>query len=295
MAQSAAGRYSDGFLRAIDKALAVRPEDRTASIAELRSDLGLSPAGAAEATRSGGPARAGPQPAAPAARVGHGSGQGALIGGVLVRSRRRDRALPGSTKPATRMPHRPLPAAVIRRRRRCRPPPPARSFEIGNEFERDRRADARLQASPRADRSRLASAGQARLQRDSSRDGYVQVLVLGPDGSLLLLFPNAQASDNRIKAGRTLHLPQPSWLLDTVEPSGREEFLVVVSAQPRDYSELSQQRDYIFLKLPTGKRGAEAAAGWTRSTPLLLGSLKSCPQADCEAYGAARFSVEVVR
>jgi hypothetical protein len=82
--------------------------------------------------------------------------------------------------------------------------------------------------------------------------------------------------------------------LDVSEPAGQEEFLVIVSAQPRDYSELSQERNYIFLKLPTGERGAEVAARWTRSTPLLLGSLRTCPAADCEEYGAARFNVEIV-
>ncbi|MEY8878485.1 MAG: DUF4384 domain-containing protein, partial [Leptothrix sp. (in: b-proteobacteria)] len=147
-----------------------------------------------------------------------------------------------------------------------------------------------------------AASQRLRIGRDAlsftvsaARDGYVQVLLFGPDGSLMLLFPNAQASDNRIKAGQTLKLPQASWPLETAEPTGPERFLVIVSAEPRDYSELSQQREYSFLKLPTQQRGAELAARWTRSTPLLLGSLKSCIEADCDAYGAAQFSVEVVR
>lgn len=41
LARVAAGRYSDRFLRAIDHALAVRPEQRTASIAQLRDEIGL--------------------------------------------------------------------------------------------------------------------------------------------------------------------------------------------------------------------------------------------------------------
>ena len=41
---SAKGRYSPKFLQAIDKALRVRPEERTQTIAELRADLGLSDA-----------------------------------------------------------------------------------------------------------------------------------------------------------------------------------------------------------------------------------------------------------
>jgi serine/threonine protein kinase len=41
LVQAAAGRYSERFLAAIDRALAVRPEERTQSIGELRNDLGL--------------------------------------------------------------------------------------------------------------------------------------------------------------------------------------------------------------------------------------------------------------
>ena len=41
LAQAAAGRYSDRFLSAVDRALAVRPEQRTQSIGEFRQDMGL--------------------------------------------------------------------------------------------------------------------------------------------------------------------------------------------------------------------------------------------------------------
>jgi hypothetical protein len=39
--RAAAGRYSDRFLRAIDHALGVRPEQRPQSVAEMRAELGL--------------------------------------------------------------------------------------------------------------------------------------------------------------------------------------------------------------------------------------------------------------
>ena len=41
LSEVAKGRYSDRFLRAVDRALAVRPEDRTRSIEAFRVDLGL--------------------------------------------------------------------------------------------------------------------------------------------------------------------------------------------------------------------------------------------------------------
>jgi hypothetical protein len=41
--RAAAGRYSAGFLRAIDHALGVRPQDRPQSVAEMRAELRLQP------------------------------------------------------------------------------------------------------------------------------------------------------------------------------------------------------------------------------------------------------------
>jgi Domain of unknown function (DUF4384) len=130
----------------------------------------------------------------------------------------------------------------------------------------------------------------------STRDGYVHVIKLGPDGSLVLLWPNSKSVNNRILAGQTLKLPQPSWSLVAAEPIGIEQFLVIVSQHPRDYSVLSSEREYYFLNLPTGDRATELLARWSRKTPMLLGgSPAACNVEGCDAYGATRFSVEVVR
>jgi serine/threonine protein kinase len=43
LARAAAGRYGDAFLRAIDHALRVRPEQRPQSVAQMRAELGLPP------------------------------------------------------------------------------------------------------------------------------------------------------------------------------------------------------------------------------------------------------------
>ena len=60
LAQAAAGRYSPGFLAAIDHALAVKPDDRTASIDQLRAELGLGRDPPAQASPSARPPAAGP-------------------------------------------------------------------------------------------------------------------------------------------------------------------------------------------------------------------------------------------
>ena len=157
-----------------------------------------------------------------------------------------------------------------------------------------RSAEFDVKATPNASRLRI---GKDRLgfKVTSSRDGHVYVLVGGPDGSLLLLYPNAVAGDSRIRAGQTLALPQSSWPLDTAEPAGPERFAVIVSEHPRDFSHLNQERVAWFLNLPTGAAGAALASGHAGPGSVLAGKATQCDGDACQRYGAARFSVDVVR
>ena len=84
-------------------------------------------------------------------------------------------------------------------------------------------------ATLRIDRDEL------RFSITSARDGYVQVLLAGPDGSLLQIFPNDRARNNHIGAGATLRLPGAAWPLKASDPPGLEHFLVLVTAEPRSY------------------------------------------------------------
>ena len=324
--KSAEGRYSPQFLQAMDKALRVRPEERTPSIAALRADLGLgdvstpnqSPAPPASPStampvaalsahaRSQSPSPLASPLASPSAVPAKG-GKGLWLGvGVLALSAAGVGtyfALAAS-KPAVAVAvavalAAPGPVAAVPVPVPVPVPQVAARFDIVTEFDKvvsNQTSGFTVDAVPVKTQFRIGKDALG-FSVKSARDGFVQVLVLGPDGSALLLFPNAQASDNRIKAGQTLTLPKASWKLDTAEPAGAEHFLVIVSAQPRDYSELGKDRDYIFLKLPTQAQGQGQAlsANWSRSTPMLLGGLKSCAAADCDAYGAARFEVEIVK
>jgi serine/threonine protein kinase len=346
MAQSAAGRYSPRFLEAMDRALRVRPEERTQTVADLRADLGLGGAAASSAAtvlnpavpaldratavssqdfdplasaapvvarpaaRNSEPAAAAAAPRAPAAAAASGGkglwiGAGAAvlvlagIGGFMLMSPE------PAEPPAVAAAPAPAPAAPVASPAPTQapvappPPPPPLRFDALQQFDKVMAGQA-----PGFDVVAVAARPQLRIGRDklsftvkSSRDGYVNVLLLGPDGSLLHFFPNTQATDNRIRAGQVLTLPQANWILDTAEPAGAEYFLVIVSEHPRDYSPLSKQREYYFLELPTGDTATALLAGWPHPTPLLLGALSpkaTCQGDACNAYGAARFTVDVV-
>ena len=350
MSQSAAGQYSERFLTAMDRALSVRPEERTQSIAALREDLGLEPLGANEpntrmrtivatqaavprtvstaaatlapddektriAPRTPGPQNAptkgsaAPAPVSAPSRTGLwvGVGVAALLlagaagyllwGGTAAKSS----APTTSTAPSARPAVDPLPASTPLAPTPLPTAPPATvvrpEFNVQAEFDKVMSAQTAgytVTATPARPQLRIGRDKLA-FEVSSSRDGYVQVLLLGPDQSLVLLYPNSAATAHAIKAGQRLVLPQANWPLLASEPTGPEHFLVVVSSSPRDYSALVQGNEYIFKKLPTGAAAAEIAARHSGAMPLLLGAPGKKCSADCDVFGAALFSLEVTR
>ena len=321
LAESAAGRYSPKFLQAIDRALRVRPEDRTASIAELRADLGLGAATAAQAasarshfdapTQISAHAATAPAPSpTPAGKPGSpGKGLWLGLGALLLAAAGGSVYVLQGPDPASADKAAITPAETVLTPATTPATTPTTALTTAAPASIDPRQafEQILQVQTAGFKVTATSAKQQfRIGKDplaftveSSRDGFVNVLMLGQDGALLLLFPNAQAPDNRIKAGRPLPLPQNSWPLETAEPPGPQQFLVIVSAQPRDYSSLSKEREEMFLKLPTGEPAAALTqalkAKGQLTTSYLLGLGRACSTSNCDDFGAAQFGVEVVR
>jgi len=323
--QAAAGRYSAPFLRALDRALRVRPEERTPSIAELRQDLGLRPLIKGEgegdderpAAREGLPSsfegrtlQAGHVPAQTAsAEAKPGRKRWLILGaslgllGIAITA-----WLGGSAPPAKDNPAQSPVTAVVAADTAVPAAPalqPSASAMSPSSFD---------PAQAIADVVQRQSAGftvEAKLPREqfvigkdrlsfrikSARDGHVQVLLLGQDGSLLQFLPNAQIPQLKIKAGQELELPPKSWPVEAAEPPGRQQFLIIVSAEPRDYSALSSEREDVFLKLPTGDKAMSLMRDQasTSKVPFLLGRSAACKTPACDDYGATRFTADVVR
>ncbi|MGQ3096321.1 MAG: DUF4384 domain-containing protein, partial [Roseateles sp.] len=146
-----------------------------------------------------------------------------------------------------------------------------------------------------AERTRLRiDQDDLRFSVSASRDGYVYVLLAGPDGSLVQLYPNDRAKNNHIRAGETLRLPGASWPLKASDPPGLEHFFVLVTAEPRSFAPWATDKDpsYGFLTLPAEGPATGVASG---ASHWLLGQ-PACGHANCAAeYGAAVFSVEAVK
>ena len=291
LAESAAGRYRSNFLQALDQALAVRPEDRTQSIAALRSDLGLSDVlPLDEQTRFSGAAGGRHEALSADAkkpRVSRGLWLG--LGAVLLLAAGIGGYAAFKPSPVAAPATASLPAepVVI----------PA-SLNMLDEFDKvlaARTAGFDVEALPDLPQIRI-SKDDLGFKVKSSRDGFVSVLMLDPGGGLIQIFPNKMSENlgsSRIKAGEIM-LPMASLQLSAQEPTGTEHFLVIVSQEMRDYSALSTEIDDYFLKLPTKEAAAAKARQWSRNTPLLLGAAVGC-NADCDKFGAVRFQIEVVR
>ena len=299
LTQLAKGRYSDRLLVAVDRALQVLPEQRTASMESFREALGLTghyaPKPGQMATLIQAPAEPAPLAAAPkpAARsrlpllLGLGLAAIGAVAWFATRSAAPVVPAPSAAAPMTTAAPAPapVPAAV-------EPAP------------RDLQAQFRqlvARHSEGFDVQAQAESTRLRIDRDdlrfsvsASREGYVYVLLAGPDGSLMQLYPNGRAKNNHIGANETLRLPGANWPLKASDPPGPEHFFVLVTAEPRSFAPWATEKDpsYGFLTLPAQGPAGGAAPG---SASWLLGQ-PDCGHANCAGeYGAAVFSVEAVK
>jgi serine/threonine protein kinase len=316
LAQEAAGRYSPKFLAAIDRALAVKPEERTPSIAALRHELGLDtmppPAPRATARDEGKRIADTPRGAASPASAGRsrtpmyaGLGVLALLGGGLYAMLAPSKKAPVATTASTPV-EAPAASGVVVAAAPVAPPPapvaPAavaptnQPFDPVLDFQRvvaAQSADFKVDAA--------TTQPQFRIDRDflsfsvkSEKDGYLYVFLHGSDGVLMQVFPNAMAKNNKMRAGQALTLPpgKSQWAMKASGPRGVDHFIAIVSTWPRDFSAtgLQVQDGYGQASLQTVREAAERAGS---AAPLFLG--KAICDKDCtDQFGAAVFSSEQI-
>ena len=353
LVESAAGRYSEALLAAIDRALAVRPEHRTQSIGELRQDLGLAETSPAEhnyatqplppgtemperhaseptraATAMATPASPAPGPAfaprpagaapvagaamsrqsspqAPVAKgngVKIGVGVGALIAvavGAYVGLAPKPRpasvdqaAAPTSslaTAPAATMPA--PPPAVVQAPPPSTPTPAPTTFDPAAEFQRVlavQTAGFGVKAEPVKAQLKIG-VDEFRFSVASDRDGYVYVYGFSSDGTLALLVPNNISGAVRVKKGQTWRFPTGNgFVLDSQEPAGSTQMLVMVSSRQRNLEGASPRTEGTVKLFPTGPAAAALAAGFS-GRGSVLGGQPVCPASGpCDdEYGAA--------
>jgi hypothetical protein len=300
------GRYSAEFLAAIDSALAVKPEQRPQSVAEMRSLLRLGDSAVARAAPARPPALPDKPAAAPAQAARKGkpylaysgiaafvlaatAGGYALIGGDAPPAPARNSGVRSvGPDPGFRAPPRAEPQA---------PPAPAAEAPFDA-------IGALHQVLDGASRERAVSIGlaKARVQigKDrlqftvhSSHPGYLYVLMVGTDRSnFWMLFPNAVDQNNRIASGQTLKLPRKGWMMGADGPAGIDQFVAIVADSPRNFRAAGLVDGQLFAEFPVA-RAAQLQRAHGGATALYAGVPECGADAGCSpAYGAAVFSIE---
>ena len=323
LAQAAAGRYSAAFLEAIDRALRVRPEERTPSVDAFRRELGMSGEPVAEAEKTQRRARAvaaatrpAPLQSAPppprsrvplfagiaAAALVAGVGLYAMLGGEKATTPAVAVAPPsaGATPPAS--------AVADASEKDVKPPVTDASavaatgvaarleFDVEREF-------ARVSAGQSPDYNVEAAADKPRLRINkdkmtfkvkTGKEGHLYVFMHGTDGSLVQIYPNAVARNNKIRADSTLALPPAhgDWDIGVAGPPGTDHLLAIVSKYPRDFAALGLKVRDGFAQ--TTVSAAKEAAGRHEGAGSIFAGKPICAEACTDDYGAAVFTVEEI-
>jgi hypothetical protein len=214
----------------------------------------------------------------------------AAIGGGWWWSRGKDAPQPKrSTIPA--VPHPQPPTAVTTPTPPVTPELPEQPLEILNGLFLGR--DLEQSVSVAADKSRV-KIGRNKLEFrvTSSRAGYLYVLLVGTDREhLYLLFPNAVDGNNAIPADREIRLPRKGWSMVAGGPPGTNHFLVLVSANRRDFNALDPLKVDPFIEIPLSN--VRAAIRTSGSLAPVAGRVVCAQGTECaNAYGAALFTIE---
>ena len=304
LAEAAKGRYSERFLAAIDRALAVKPEERTQSIGELRVALGLDGfvperAAAAPAPRTAAaPAHAGSAAAPGRSRTPLIAGAAVVVaalaaGGYALLSSDPPAAPAVAEAPAA------APAAVTETPAAVAPAAPVPThFDPVQEMQRIVAAQ-----TPGFTVEGATTHPQFRIGHDnlgltvtSARDGYLYVLLAGTDGLFLQLYPNDKSKNNRVRAGQVVLLPEAHWALETAGPPGTDHFLAIVSTVPRDFGATGMTREsgFGFGEFPVDA-GLDVLRRHTGPGSPYAGRAVCPSTGPCvDEYGAVQFSsVEV--
>jgi hypothetical protein len=300
----------------------VRPEQRPQTVADFRERLGLRDSVSDDPRPS--EERVKPKPSRKLIVAGALGGVGVLVAAAAFMFAGRDTApeprpgesvqaqapklAPPISPPAPAAAPAPAPAPNISvnpptqaERQPPAPPPSQPAAEPGRPFSP---ADAIAQVFELRDVSHGVAVtlekttvrvgkDKLRFQVKSDRAGYLYILMLGTDKQHInLLFPNSLDQKNQAKGNQVINLPRPGWAMTAGGPPGTNEFIALVSEQPRDFKKIGLTKVGPFAEFSMDN---VAAMSRSSSSAVLAGTPVCAAGAPCSAaYGAARFTIEEV-
>ena len=296
LTQTAAGRYSQEFLHAIDRALFIRPENRPQSVAEWREALFLKGGTPATAVRETPPTvqkkSLWPKIAAVALLLSvlgigaylilkaQSAAEAVRPPAIATATTAKDESTTGasSSSMATSSVTEVQPFDAIK--------------ALDRVFEQRNRDHP---VTVTTDRS-IVKIGRDKLRFrvNSPKAGYLYILMVGTDRSHFnLLFPNAIDQNNQVSSGKEISLPRSGWAMTAGGPAGTNHFVAIISENPRDFSAAG-----LIAVDPFGEFSAEVSARMadssTSPSPFAGTPVCSLPENCSAAYGAATFSIQEI-
>ncbi|MBL8344064.1 MAG: protein kinase [Rubrivivax sp.] len=180
------------------------------------------------------------------------------------------------------------------------PAPVAVAFSAVREFDKVVQAQAAgfgVRASAPKTTLRIG-ADRFRFNVQSDRAGHLYVLAVGPDGALAQIVPNRLSGPVTVRAGQNWQFPIKGGLeLDAVEPAGPNHFLVIVSAEARNFDGLRPQAEGDIRIFAGGEAAAAAVASHAGPGSVVAGRASCAPGgAACDgSYGAAVLKIDAIR
>jgi hypothetical protein len=330
LSEAAAGRYSDQFLRAIDRCLAVRGEDRPQSIAEMAQLLGPDPVASsattllaseettilprAEATHSRTQQR--PEPSRPLPPLPVAK-EPAVAGVAAPERQRRPAIVPivgaiaaigivaaagayfflssNDTAPAI-APGKPA-APASPTEKPVATTPAATPVSLGEAFAIAlERSDKDFELRVDVPNTPLAVGRDVlSFTLSSKRHGYLYVLLWDQaTGQLNEIFPNQLDRDNQVAAGKPFRFPRTKWAYEADQPVGNWDLLAIVSESRRSFPYFASAgaNGSVGVAVATLEKDLrESPTGGT----VLTGEVICDTGRGCSpAYAAARFVVTEV-
>jgi hypothetical protein len=294
-----AGKFSPGFLQALDQALAFKPGDRPQSVAAMRTLLDIdAPAPSAAPAPVQAAAVPDTPPPTPSAAgkprrlvwVLGGLGAAGIAAALLLGVTGSGRDAPAPAKhgmvsaehavPAPAAPAAPVAEAPF-------DPVAALDAVLAG-------ADPQRRVTVQVKNRRVKFEEKILFAISAAHAGYVYVEMVSSNGTdFNMVFPNALDRDNRIAAGQTLDLPRRTWPIVASGPAGTDHFVVIVSDTPRDFRGAGLVKGKPFGNFPVAQ-AAQLQRGH-RGAGALFAGVPSCEDAPCpETYGAASFVIDEV-
>lgn len=119
---------------------------------------------------------------------------------------------------------------------------------------------SKIQVKIKFPKSKFKIGESLKFEVISSEDGYLTLIDIQPDGSVVQLLPNKSGQSNQIKSGDPFRFPSDNFLLKVSPPWGRDTIKAIVTKNPLVIFQKSDLNNDMFSTIKPGQ-GLQATKG----------------------------------